>query len=200
MMSKHVGKAVSLTLLLGFSWGAGAATESTTAMENPEVCRNMDEPITATDLTKIFTPEIAPVFQRTATLDDALKQELGSEFGGTWLEYDADRTAHRVVGVTTLKHRSSSTIAANPDVVLVHVKYSLDQLTAALNAINSRYVLNVTGTPWATTTMIDLKNKRVVSGAEKADMGAMKKALEADGYDMNMLHVEYIKRPVAVSH
>lgn len=198
-MSTLFYKTALLAFLLSTSFKVSVALGSANATVKPEVCERVPDSNCDSAVSKQPLITTDSTLQNTATIEDALKQDLGRNFGGTWLEYDIDHKAHRVVGVTTFTHRSS-TIAANPDFILVHVTYSIDQLTAALDAINARYVLDATAPLHATTTMIDVRRNRVVIGVEKADMDTMKKALEADGYDMNMLHVEYIKRPVAASH
>ena len=126
---------------------------------------------------------------------DSIEQELGPLFGGLWL--DGSKYVIALKGATD----AALVIADTPGFRVVSVRFNFQQLRMLQEALMYRYIvdpvrLNQKQTVPINNTSIDVRNNAVVVSGDEKNLELIRDALQAAGYDMEMLRFEVGSRPV----
>lgn len=163
------------------------------------IYKSKAEALIASGLDGYATPENQKIIESTSKKLEKLKANLGNSFGGSWIEYDGNKRARLVVGVTSsqIGAKAIENLSSDPDIEIVGVKNSYAALEAMRKKIFSHFENLARGSQSVifSIALDDESNRLLVRGSSN-NLPFIKKELLSAGFDLDAIKLEEQNGPM----
>ncbi|MFD2300279.1 hypothetical protein QRO11_01780 [Paracidovorax citrulli] len=164
------------------------------------IYKSKAEALIASDLDLYATPENQKIIESTSKKLEKLKANLGNSFGGSWIEYDGNKRARLVVGVTSsqIGAKAIENLSSDPDIEIVGVKNSYAALEAMRKKIFSHFENLARGSQSVIFSIaLDDEGNRLLVRGSSNNLPFIKKELLSAGFDLDAIKLEEQNGPMS---
>lgn len=160
--------------------------------------RTVEEALKKAGLLKYLTPENDQVRSKAVDNTQALIEELGEHYAGTWIEYDEHNSAHQMVAVAA-DGIHSKTLQDDPTIGVLRVRYSLKEMMAVHERLLYEYVVDSSAPVRLTFASVALQKNMIAVHVNPGDVDKARGMLAKAGFDMDMFYFQEARAPVPLA-
>lgn len=163
---------------------------------------SMEAALKAAGLDGYATENNGKIIAESTKNIEKIKKTLGDNFGGHWIEYDDDKVASVIIGISgdgNLVKRQAYDGNEYERIVLKPVIHGTNYLRSIAEKIASIFrTINENGEPLIFSSGVDEPNNRVFVRGRTKNFDLIRETLQRAGIDTKIIHIEEQDGPVTL--